>query len=39
MTLSLYDSYFFGFGLSAVFPFVVGVWLGVKRALRSSLLD
>lgn len=36
MELAVYSSFFEGFSASAVFPFVVGVYLGIKRAMWSS---
>ena len=36
MSLSVYSSFFEGFAASAVLPFVVGVFLGIKRALWAS---
>lgn len=36
MELSVYSHFFSGFGYSAILPTVVGVFVGIKRALWAS---
>lgn len=36
MELEVYKQFFTGFWMASVFPFVVGVFLGIKRAMWSS---